>query len=59
MTPLDAMYAARTVTFASRSFEGIEAGRRRNLSSIFRMVVGVEGDWIRLNEGAANDSFFS
>jgi hypothetical protein len=36
MTPTDAMHGREAVTFATGSFEGLETGRRRCVSSIFR-----------------------
>jgi hypothetical protein len=58
MTPLDAMYAASMVTFAPRSFEG------RNPYATIRYVdlsarAPASPRKLRLNEGAANDGFFS
>jgi hypothetical protein len=57
MTPLDAMYAASMVTFAPRSFEGKKLIRDA-LADLLGWLRRQEIQ-LRLNEGAANDSFFS
>jgi hypothetical protein len=62
MAPLEAMYVASMVVFAPRSFEGEKPIRDDTLRyvTIFRRGRRRrQGDLLRLNEGAANDSFFS